>query len=42
MPTTGQRRREDNGESFDPLGYRIIAANVRELLEGAPGQLSWC
>jgi predicted DsbA family dithiol-disulfide isomerase len=24
------------------VGYRIIEANVRELLEGAPGQLSWC
>ena len=24
------------------VGYRIIEANIRELLEGAPGQLSWC
>lgn len=24
------------------VGYRIIEANVRELLESAPGQLSWC
>ena len=24
------------------VGYRIIEANVRELLEGAPGQASWC
>jgi len=24
------------------VGYRIIEANIRELLEHAPGQLSWC
>jgi predicted DsbA family dithiol-disulfide isomerase len=24
------------------VGYRIIEANIRELLEGSPGQLSWC
>jgi predicted DsbA family dithiol-disulfide isomerase len=24
------------------VGYRIIEANVRELLEGVSGQLSWC
>jgi hypothetical protein len=24
------------------VGYRIIEANILELLEGAPGQLSWC
>jgi len=24
------------------VGYRIIEANIRELLESAPGQLSWC
>lgn len=24
------------------VGYRIIEANIRELLDGAPGQLSWC
>jgi predicted DsbA family dithiol-disulfide isomerase len=24
------------------VGYRIIDANIRELLEGTPGQLSWC
>jgi len=24
------------------VGYKIIEANVRELLEHAPGQLSWC
>jgi len=24
------------------VGYRIIEANIRELLEAAPGQLSWC
>ena len=24
------------------VGYRIIEANIRELLERAPGQLSWC
>ena len=24
------------------VGYRIIEANIRELLEIAPGQLSWC
>ena len=24
------------------VGYRIIEANIRELIEGAPGQLSWC
>lgn len=24
------------------VGYRIMEANIRELLEGAPGQLSWC
>jgi predicted DsbA family dithiol-disulfide isomerase len=24
------------------VGYRIIEANVRELLESVPGQLSWC
>ncbi|WP_188150156.1 DsbA family oxidoreductase [Teredinibacter waterburyi] len=24
------------------VGYRIIEANVRELLENPPGQLSWC
>ena len=24
------------------VGYRIIEANIRELLEGTPGQLSWC
>jgi len=24
------------------VGYRIIEANIRELVEGAPGQLSWC
>jgi predicted DsbA family dithiol-disulfide isomerase len=24
------------------VGYRIIEANIRELLEGVPGQLSWC
>ena len=24
------------------VGYRILEANIRELLEGAPGQLSWC
>ena len=24
------------------VGYRIIEANIRELLEGAPGQASWC
>jgi predicted DsbA family dithiol-disulfide isomerase len=24
------------------VGYRIIEANIRELLEGASDQLSWC
>jgi predicted DsbA family dithiol-disulfide isomerase len=24
------------------VGYRIIEANIRELLEASPGQLSWC
>ena len=24
------------------VGYRIIEANIRELLEGVPGQQSWC
>jgi len=24
------------------VGYRIMEANIRELLEAAPGQLSWC
>jgi predicted DsbA family dithiol-disulfide isomerase len=24
------------------VGYRIIEANIRELLEAPPGQLSWC
>jgi len=24
------------------VGYRIIEANIRDLIEGAPGQLSWC
>ncbi len=24
------------------VGYRIMEANIRELLESAPGQLSWC
>jgi predicted DsbA family dithiol-disulfide isomerase len=24
------------------VGYRIIEANIRELLENVPGQLSWC
>jgi predicted DsbA family dithiol-disulfide isomerase len=24
------------------VGYRIIEANIRELLESPPGQLSWC
>lgn len=24
------------------VGYRIIEANIRELLEGRPGELSWC
>jgi len=24
------------------VGYRIMEANIRELLEHAPGQLSWC
>lgn len=24
------------------VGYRIIEANIRELLESTPGQLSWC
>lgn len=24
------------------VGYRIIEANIRELLESVPGQLSWC
>jgi predicted DsbA family dithiol-disulfide isomerase len=24
------------------VGYRIIEANIRELVEAAPGQLSWC
>jgi len=24
------------------VGYRIIEANIRELVESAPGQLSWC
>ena len=24
------------------VGYRVIAANVREILERPPGQLSWC
>jgi predicted DsbA family dithiol-disulfide isomerase len=24
------------------VGYRIIEANIRELLDSAPGQLSWC
>lgn len=24
------------------VGYRIIEANIRELLETSPGQLSWC
>jgi predicted DsbA family dithiol-disulfide isomerase len=24
------------------VGYRVIAANVREVLEKPPGQLSWC
>lgn len=24
------------------VGYRILEANIRELLDGAPGQLSWC
>ena len=24
------------------VGYRIIEANIRELLERAPDQLSWC
>lgn len=24
------------------VGYRIIEANIKELLEAAPGQLSWC
>ena len=24
------------------FGYRIIEANIRELLDGAPSQLSWC
>jgi len=24
------------------VGYRILEANVRELVESAPGQLSWC
>jgi len=24
------------------VGYRIIEANIRELVERAPGQLSWC
>jgi len=24
------------------VGYRITEANIRDLIEGAPGQLSWC
>lgn len=24
------------------VGYRTIEANIRELLESTPGQLSWC
>ncbi len=24
------------------VGYRILEANIRELVESAPGQLSWC